>query len=69
MGPLVWSIADRLPGVYNPHQYGSIVLPFPTLRRLDALMASTRGQMRALATEYSGGVRDAQMHPGTGLSF
>ena len=37
LGPFVWSIADQLRGVYKPHQYGSIVLPFTILRRLDVV--------------------------------
>lgn len=69
LGSFVWSIADQLRGVYKPHQYGSIVLPFTILRRLDALMASSRDEMRALATKHTGGVLDAQMRRETGLSF
>ncbi|WP_193070153.1 type I restriction-modification system subunit M [Brevibacterium aurantiacum] len=69
LGPFVWSIADQLRGVYKPHQYGSIVLPFTILRRLDALMATNRDTMRDLATKHAGGVLDAQMRRATGLSF
>lgn len=69
LGPFVWSIADQLRGVYKPHQYGGIVLPFTILRRLDAMMASSRDKMRTLATKHSGGVLDAQMRKATGLSF
>ena len=68
-GPFVWSIADQLRGVYKPHQYGSIVLPFTILRRLDALMASSRDEMRSLATMHTGGVLDARMRKATGLAF
>lgn len=38
----IWSIADLLRGSYRPHQYGSIVLPFTILRRLDAVLAETK---------------------------
>jgi len=69
LGPFVWSIADQLCGVYKPHQYGSIVLPFTILRRLDALMASIRDEMRSLATMHTGGVLDARMRKATGLAF
>ncbi|MGO1665200.1 MAG: type I restriction-modification system subunit M [Micrococcaceae bacterium] len=69
LGPFVWSIADQLRGVYKPHQYGSIVLPFTILRRLDALMASSRDEMRSLATLHTGGVLDARMRKATGLAF
>lgn len=69
LGPFVWSIADQLRGVYKPHQYGSIVLPFTILRRLDALMAPSRDEMRSLATLHTGGVLDARVRKATGLAF
>ena len=69
LGPFVWSIADQLRGVYKPNQYGSIVLPFTILRRLDALMAPSRDEMRSLATLHTGGVLDARMRKATGLAF
>ena len=37
-----WSIADLLRGPYRPHQYGSVVLPFTILRRLDAVLEPTK---------------------------
>lgn len=49
----VWSIADQLRGVYKPHQYGSVILPFTILRRLDALMAEHRDLMRELAEKHA----------------
>src|SRR5690554_1958281 len=38
----IWSIADLLRGPYKPHQYGSVVLPFTILRRLDAVLEPTK---------------------------
>ena len=35
LGNFVWGIADQLRGVYKPHQYGGVILPFTILRRLD----------------------------------
>lgn len=43
----IWSIADLLRGSYRPHQYGSIVLPFTILRRLDAVLAETKDDVLA----------------------
>lgn len=37
LGTFVWSIADQLRGVYKPHQYGGVILPFTILRRLDCI--------------------------------
>ena len=25
---LIWAIADKLTGVYKPHEYGNVILPF-----------------------------------------
>ena len=69
LGNFVWSIADQLRGVYKQYQYGSIVLPFTILRRLDALMASNRDVMRELSKKYSGGLLEAQIRKQTGLAF
>lgn len=72
LGPFIWSIADQLRGVYKPHKYGSIVLPFTILRRLDALMASSRSKMREVAEKSKNqdtGVLGARMRSATGLAF
>jgi type I restriction enzyme M protein len=39
---LVWSIANILRGTYKPAQYGSVILPFTILRRLDCVLDSTK---------------------------
>ncbi|WP_461172680.1 type I restriction-modification system subunit M [Arthrobacter sp. Z1-9] len=39
---LVWSIANILRGTYKPAQYGSVVLPFTILRRLDGVLEKTK---------------------------
>lgn len=39
---LVWSIANILRGTYKPAQYGSVILPFTILRRLDSVLAETK---------------------------
>ena len=38
----IWRIADLLRGSYRAHQYGSTILPFVILRRLDCVLASTK---------------------------
>ncbi|MFF3839791.1 N-6 DNA methylase [Streptomyces sp. NPDC001930] len=69
LGGLVWSIADQLRGIYRPHQYGGIILPFTILRRLDCLLEPTRDEVRALAEKYEGGALDVQVKRKTGLTF
>ncbi|MFE9790879.1 N-6 DNA methylase [Streptomyces goshikiensis] len=69
LGGLVWSIADQLRGVYRPHQYGGVILPFTILRRLDCLLSPTRDEVHALADKFDGGALDVQVKRKTGLAF
>lgn len=38
----IWNIAESLRGPFKPSEYGSVVLPFTVLRRLDAVLADTK---------------------------
>jgi type I restriction enzyme M protein len=69
LGNFVWAIADQLRGVYKPHQYGGVILPFTILRRLDCVLEATRDEVRTLATKYTGGALDVQVKRKTGLGF
>ncbi len=69
LGNFVWGIVDQLRGVYKPHQYGGVILPFTILRRLDCILEPTREEVRTLATKYAGGALDVQVKRKTGLSF
>ncbi len=69
LGNFVWSIADQLRGVYKPHQYGGVILPFTILRRLDCILEPTRDEVRELATRFEGGALDLQVKRATGLTF
>lgn len=39
---LIWAIADKLTGVYKPHEYGEIILPLTVIRRFDCILADTK---------------------------
>lgn len=69
LGNFVWSIADQLRGVYKPHQYGGVILPFTILRRLDCILEPTRETVRELAGRYEGGALDVQVRQKTGFRF
>ena len=69
LGGFVWSIADQLRGVYKPHQYGGVILPFTILRRLDCILEPTRDKVRALAKKYDDGALDVQVRQKTGFRF
>ena len=34
---LIWAIADKLTGVYKPHEYGEVILPLTVIRRFDCV--------------------------------
>ncbi|MEC4575305.1 type I restriction-modification system subunit M [Streptomyces virginiae] len=69
LGNFVWSIADQLRGVYRPHQYGGVILPFTILRRLDCLLEPSRSEVRVLAEKFDGGALDVQVKRKTGMTF
>ncbi len=39
---LIWAIADKLTGVYKPHEYGEVILPMTVIRRFDCILADTK---------------------------
>lgn len=43
---LIWAIADKLTGVYKPHEYGEIILPMTVIKRFDSILADTRSAVR-----------------------
>ncbi|MCQ3807753.1 MAG: type I restriction-modification system subunit M [Acidimicrobiia bacterium] len=38
----IWSVADKLRGVYKPSEYGRVILPLTVLRRLDCVLEATK---------------------------
>ena len=39
---LIWAIADKLTGVYKPHEYGKVILPLTVIRRFDCILSDTK---------------------------
>lgn len=39
---LIWAMADKLTGVYKPHEYGEVILPLTVIRRFDCILADTK---------------------------
>ncbi|MBM7501103.1 type I restriction enzyme M protein [Brachybacterium muris] len=50
----VWSVADTLRGPYAEAEYGSVVLPFTVLRRLECVMEPHREVMSDVVATYEG---------------
>ncbi|WP_027083797.1 HsdM family class I SAM-dependent methyltransferase [Lysobacter sp. HA18] len=47
LSAFIWSVADLLRGDYKPHEYGTVILPFTVLRRLDCVLAPTKAKVLA----------------------
>ena len=68
----IWNIAESLRGPFKPSEYGSVVLPFTVLRRLDAVLAATKDAVVAAAKETAGQpdvLRDLRLREASGHEF
>ena len=63
---LVWNVADDvLRGLFKPHEYGDITLPFLVLRRLDCILDEDGRKEKAINTynQYNGKVSEDMLPP------
>ena len=42
LSSLIWSVADLLRGDFKQSEYGTVILPFTVLRRLDCVLDPTK---------------------------
>lgn len=49
---LIWSIADKITGVYKPHEYGDVILPLTVLKRFDDVLSDTKNEVLKTASEF-----------------
>lgn len=53
MSSLIWRVCDdELRGLFKPHEYGDIILPFVVLRRLDCLIEPHKDKIVKLYKEF-----------------
>lgn len=48
---LIWSIADKLTGVYKLHEYGRVILPLTVIRRFDCVLAKNKAKVLEVQQE------------------
>ena len=63
---LVWNVADDvLRGLFKPHEYGDITLPFLVLRRLDCILDEDERKEKAIDTynQFNGKVSEELLPP------
>ena len=49
---LIWAIADKLTGIYKPHEYGEVILPITVIRRFDCILQEKK---EAVLAKYEKG--------------
>jgi len=55
----IWNVCDDvLRGLFKPHEYGDIILPFTVLRRLDCVLEEHKDTVIDLYKEYQNKVED-----------
>ena len=67
---LIWAIADKLTGVYKPHEYGEVILPMTVIKRFDSILADTKS---AVLDKYESvkalPMRDVLLRKASGHAF
>ena len=56
----IWSVADKLRGVYKQSEYGRVILPLVVLRRLDCVLDPTKANVLARARSLKGRVQNVE---------
>ena len=72
LSSLIWQCADDiLRGVFKPHEYGGIILPFVVLRRLDCVLEPVKDETFELNEQYKDTLNDPSpvIKGKIGLSF
>lgn len=71
---LIWEIATHLVGLYKPHEYGKVILPFTVLKRFDDALAKTKDKVVEMAAtckakKIEGQARDGILTKTSGYEF
>ncbi len=67
---LIWAIADKLTGVYKPHEYGEVILPLTVIRRFDCILADTKDDVLAKYEEVKNlPMKDVLLRKASGFDF
>lgn len=67
---LIWAIADKLTGVYKPHEYGEVILPLTVIRRFDCILADKKDAVLAKYDEVKDlPMKDILLRKASGFDF
>ena len=67
----IWGVADLIRDTFKRGKYQDVILPLTVLRRLDCVLAPTRGQVLAVQAKYRGRIEnlDPQLRRASGFAF
>jgi len=69
---LIWAIADKIVGVYKPHEYGNVILPMCVIKRFNDVLAATKQAVldtNAMLDERGIMVKDGFLKKAAGRDF
>ena len=67
---LIWAIAEKLTGVYKPHEYGDVILPLTVIRRFDCILSDTKEAVLNKFEEVKNlPMRDVLLKKASGFEF
>lgn len=69
---LIWAIADKLVGIYKPHEYGNVILPMCVIKRFSDTIAPTKAAVLAKNAELEHrkiAVKSSQLCAASGYDF
>ncbi len=69
---LIWAIADKLVGLYKPHEYGNVILPICVIKRFNDVLAATKQAVLdtdAMLDQSGIVVKDGFLRKAAGFNF
>lgn len=69
---LIWAIADKLVGLYKPHEYGNVILPICVIKRFNDVLAATKQAVLdtdAMLDQRGIVVKDGFLRKAAGFNF
>lgn len=69
---LIWAIADKLVGIYKPHEYGNVILPMCVIKRFSDTLTPTKAAVLAKNAELERrkiAVKSSQLCAASGYDF
>ena len=67
----IWGVADLIRDTFKRGKYQDVILPLTVLRRLDCVLAPTKGKVLAVQAQYRGRIEnlEPQLRRASGFAF